>query len=55
MKKKLLLLGLMVALSTVGYGAMTIHPIVDPTIGDGTVADHTVKENIDKINSNFED
>ena len=55
MKKKLLLLGLMVALSTVGYGAMTIHPIVDPTIGDGTVADHTVKENIDKINSNFKD
>ena len=55
MKKKLLLLGLMVALSTVGYGAMTIHPILDPTIGDGTVADHIVKENIDKINSNFKD
>ena len=55
MKKKLFLVALMAALSTTGYGAMTIHPIIDPTIGDGTVADHIVKENIDKINSNFKD
>ena len=58
MNKKFMVVALMAALSTVGYGAINMpEKVVDPTYKEGEevkVADWIVKDNIDKINKNFE-
>ena len=62
MNKKFMVIALLAALSTVGYGTPSIDGVVsvdlniiDPSAGEGKVNETILKNDIDKIKNNFGD